>query len=107
MGKKRNVIWLLLLFVLVFPTLVVAKGITSDMWGEIKVWEHSTESVERMPWVYGNTLYYAKDYDIFVSTFENGVWSEPQPVPGPINTGANEINPCVVGGGKVLYFARY
>ena len=106
-GKKRNVLWLLLLFVFVLPALVNAKGITSDMWGEIKVWDHSTEAVERMPWVYGNTLYYAKDYDIYTSTCENGVWTEPQAVPGPINTGANEINPCVVGDGKVLYFARY
>ncbi|MCK9526494.1 MAG: hypothetical protein M0R49_11295, partial [Limnochordia bacterium] len=87
MLKKRNALWLMLLFVFVLPALVNANGITSDMWGEIKAWDHSTQSVERMPWVYGNTLYYAKDYDIYSSTFEGGVWSEPQPIPGPINTG--------------------
>lgn len=34
--KKRNALWLMLLFVFVLPALVNANGITSDMWGEIK-----------------------------------------------------------------------
>lgn len=107
---KRNVISttiFVVLCVFVVSTVVLAQGITADMWGEFRVWDHSTASVERMPWVYGNTLYYAKDYNIYTSIWEDGEWSEPISVPGPINTGANEINPCVVQGGKVLYFARY
>ncbi len=107
MKKQTRVLALSAFLVVVLTAIVGAKGITPEMWGEIKVWEHSTSSVERMPWVYGNTLYYAKDYDIYTSTWEDGQWSEPVPVPGQINTGVNEINPCVVQGGKVLYFARY
>jgi len=72
-------------------------------------WEHNTPGVDRMPFVYGDTLYYVRDYDIYYSVWDDATraWSEPKPVPGPINTGANEIWPCLTGGGKVLYFARY
>jgi len=72
-------------------------------------WEHNTPGVDRMPFVYGDTLYYVRDYDIYYSVWDDAsrAWSEPKPVPGPINTGANEIWPCLTGGGKVLYFARY
>lgn len=80
-------------------------------WSTPVLWEHSTDGTERMPWIYGNTLYLIWGrYDIFYSTYDEalGTWSEPQPVPGAVNTsGNNEINPVVVGGGKVLYFARY
>lgn len=78
-------------------------------WSEPMLWEHSTGDTERMPYLAGNTMYFAKNYDIYSSTFDEatGKWSEPEPVPGPINTGANEVYPCVVAGGKVLYFARY
>jgi len=34
-------------------------------------------------------------------------WSEPEPVPGEINTSENELNPAVVAGGNVMYFLRY
>lgn len=74
-----------------------------------KLWECNTPGVDRMPFVYGDTLYYVRDYDICYSVWNNAAraWSEPQLVPGPINTGANEIWPCLTGGGKILYFARY
>ncbi|HHY62196.1 MAG: hypothetical protein WBL79_08305 [Bacillota bacterium] len=78
-------------------------------WSEPMLWEHSGGDTERMPYLAGNDLYFAKDYDIYWSTFDEttGKWSEPEPVPGPINTAANEACPCVVGNGKVLYFSRY
>ncbi|MBE3577132.1 MAG: hypothetical protein IMX00_05515 [Limnochordales bacterium] len=80
-------------------------------WSTPVLWEHSGDGTDRMPWIYGNTLYLVWGrYDIYYSTYDEalGSWSEPQPVPGAVNTSANnEINPVVVGGGKVLYFARY
>ncbi len=64
-------------------------------WSEPMLWEHSTGDTERMPYLAGNTMYFAKNYDIYSSTFDEatGKWSEPEPVPGPINTGANEVYP--------------
>jgi len=78
-------------------------------WGEAKLWEHSSPRVDRMPWVYGNTLYYVLQYDIYMSEWDPATqtWSQPRPVPGAINTSENELNPTVVAGGKVMYFLRY
>jgi len=103
--------YLRLLSVLVMASLAMLAGVPA-MAGEYpapRLWEHNTPGVDRMPFVYGDTLYYVRDYDICCSVWDNAAraWSEPKPVPGPINTGANEIWPCLTGGGKVLYFARY
>ena len=103
--------YLRLLSVLVMASLAMLAGVPA-MAGEYpapRLWEHNTPGVDRMPFVYGDTLYYVRDYDIYCSVWDNAAraWSEPKPVPGPINTGANEIWPCLTGGGKVLYFARY
>lgn len=89
--------------------LFAAGGGAQATWSEPTLWQHSTAGVERMMWRDGDRLYFAKDYDIYVSEWDSlwNVWLEPEPVPGPINTGANEINPCIVGGGKVMFFARY
>ena len=103
--------YLRLLSVLVMASLAMLAGVPA-MAGEYpapRLWEHNTPGVDRMPFVYGDTLCYVRDYDIYCSVWDNAAraWSEPKPVPGPINTGANEIWPCLTGGGKVLYFARY
>lgn len=99
---------------LLFLGVAEVAGITASVaqagWSPPVLWEYCTDGTERMPWIYGNTLYLIYgQYDIYYSTYDEalGAWSEPKPVPGPINTSANEINPVVVGGGKVLYFARY
>ena len=100
-----------LLSVLVVAALVTLAGVaaTAREYAVPIQWEHNTPGVDRMPFVYGDTLYYVRDYDIYYSVWDDAsrAWSEPKPVPGPINTGANEIWPCLTGGGKVLYFARY
>ena len=100
-----------LLSVLVVAALVTLAGVaaTAREYAAPMQWEHNTPGVDRMPFVYGDTLYYVRDYDIYYSVWDDATraWSEPKPVPGPINTGANEIWPCLTGGGKVLYFARY
>jgi len=103
--------YLRLLSVLVMASLAMLAGVPA-MAGEYpapRLWEHNTPGVDRMPFVYGDTLCYVRDYDIYCSVWDNAAraWSAPKPVPGPINTGANEIWPCLTGGGKVLYFARY
>lgn len=87
----------------------VAAGIAQAGWSVPTRWERSTVGMERMPWVSGNTLYLLFGvFDIYSSTYNEALdaWSEPKPVPGPINTSANEVNPVVVKGGRVLYFAR-
>ncbi|HHY32924.1 MAG TPA: hypothetical protein GX515_07915 [Firmicutes bacterium] len=95
--------------VVVLSTVIMQAAVAESEWGKPRPWDHCTAGIERMPCIFGSTLYYVKDYDIYMSTWDGaaGKWLEPQPVPGPINTGANEINPCIAGGGKVLYFARY
>lgn len=100
---------LFIVLMLVSILVVCAIPAVAAKYPQPKLWEHCTPGVDRMPFVYGNTLYYVRDYDIFYSVWDDAasVWSKPQPVPGAINTGANEIWPCVTGGGKVLYFGRY
>ena len=71
----------------------------------------NTEGIERMPWLHGNTLYFvAGSYDIYrAERLADGSWGPREPVPGEINTEANEISPCIVerDGTLVMYFARY
>lgn len=90
---------------------LTAAPVAAAGWSTPVPWQWNTSGTERMPWVYGDTVYLIYgSYDIYFSTYDEtlGSWSQPQPVPGPINTAAaNEINPVVVKGGKVLYFARY
>ncbi len=110
--KTRGIVVMAVVIAAVLMLSVGASASEADIfegWSEPMLWEHSTADGERMPYLAGNTLYYSKNYDIYSSTFDEttGVWSEPEPVPGPINTLANEIYPCVVGDGKVLYFGRY
>jgi len=69
-----------------------------------------TSGIERMPWLHGDTLYFVGEaYDIYQVKVLNGEWGTPEPVPGEINTEANEINPCVIehDGKLIMYFARY
>lgn len=94
---------------LIAALVIVMAAPAMAQYPELKAWEHNTPGVDRMPYVYGSTLYLVRDYDIYMSVWDSATnkWSQPVPVPGPINTGANEIWPCLTGGGKVLYFARY
>ncbi|SNC74922.1 WD40-like Beta Propeller Repeat [Hymenobacter gelipurpurascens] len=46
------------------------------------------------------------DEDLYKAHFENGVWSEAEPLPKPINSPYNEGSACVSKDGKTLYFAR-
>lgn len=107
MPAKRTRLFMVLMLVSIVA--VCAIPAAAAKYPQPKLWEHCTPGVDRMPFVYGDTLYYVRDYDIYYSVWDNAarVWSEPKEVPGTINTGANEIWPCVTGGGKVLYFGRY
>jgi len=99
--KIYIVIVMMIVLILIFSVIVLAE------WGVPILWEHSSAATQRMPWLAGNILYFVQDYDIVFSTWDGSKWSIPEPVPGSINTDANEINPAVIKGGKVLYFARY
>lgn len=46
------------------------------------------------------------DEDIYLSRFENGAWTEAEPLPKPINSPYNEGSACITKDGKTLYFAR-
>ena len=66
----------------------------------------------------GNTLYFAsnrplqkdsavKDFDIWKTEKQNGIWSEPVNLGAPINTDANEFYPAVTQNGKLYFTATY
>ena len=44
--------------------------------------------------------------DIYHTTYENGLWSNAEPIGLPINSGNNDGSPCLSNDGKYLYFAR-
>ena len=44
--------------------------------------------------------------DIYHSIYENGLWSNAEPIGLPINSGNNDGSPCLSNDGKYLYFAR-
>ncbi|TGE10634.1 OmpA family protein [Hymenobacter fodinae] len=46
------------------------------------------------------------DEDLYTARFENGVWTEAEPLPKPINSPYNEGSACISKDGKTLYFAR-
>ncbi|SET74195.1 OmpA family protein [Hymenobacter actinosclerus] len=46
------------------------------------------------------------DEDIYQSRFENGLWTEAEALPKPINSSYNEGSACITKDGKTLYFAR-
>ena len=62
----------------------------------------------------GHTLYFASnrsatakpkpDLDIWVATFDGHIWSQPHPLPGKVNTAANERSPSLTASGR-LYFS--
>lgn len=43
--------------------------------------------------------------DLYISTFENGLWSKPRPLPAPINSPSWEGHPCLSADGRWLYFS--
>ncbi|NVO30528.1 OmpA family protein [Hymenobacter sp. P5342] len=46
------------------------------------------------------------DEDIYQSRRENGLWTEAEALPKPINSAYNEGSACISKDGKTLYFAR-
>jgi hypothetical protein len=97
-------------------TVLIVAGLAVMVSGQVQVepLPFCTPGVERMPWLHGNTLYFVGPaYDIYQVTFEvvegKWVWGTPEPVPGEINTEANEVNPCVIehDGKLIMYFARH
>ncbi|NVO85094.1 OmpA family protein [Hymenobacter sp. P5252] len=46
------------------------------------------------------------DEDIYLSRRENGLWTEAEALPKPINSAYNEGSACISKDGKTLYFAR-
>jgi Tol biopolymer transport system component len=61
---------------------------------------------------HGKTMYFASNreggiggYDLYVSYFENGIWSKAQLLPSPINTEKDEYDPFITLDGKRLFFA--
>ena len=60
----------------------------------------------------GKTLYFCSnghgtmgDFDIFVTVFENGKWSEPQNIGYPINTPDKDVSFVISASGKHAYYA--
>ena len=86
-----------------------------DAWSEPKIIEEiNTNGIEIQPFLYDNEetelLFFVSDrigglggLDIYVSTMNNGVWSEPINLGPSINTDRNEQTPFFDG--KTLYFA--
>ncbi|MEA4884702.1 MAG: hypothetical protein VB144_13810 [Clostridia bacterium] len=105
---RKNLLQLVLTLIVLAISVSVVPAMAAEP-AKVSPWEYSTPGVDRMPFVYGNTLYYVRDYDIYYSIWDDAAraWSEPKAIPGAVNTGANEIWPCLTSGGKVLYFARY
>ncbi|RSK45722.1 OmpA family protein [Hymenobacter perfusus] len=46
------------------------------------------------------------DEDLYMARRENGVWTEAEPLPKPINSPYNEGSACISKDGKTLFFAR-
>lgn len=44
-------------------------------------------------------------YDLYVSRFENGGWSQAELLPSPINTQKDDFDPFISPDGKILFFA--
>lgn len=42
--------------------------------------------------------------DLYISTKENGVWTQAQPMPSPLNSDGNEGAECVSQDGRVMFF---
>lgn len=62
----------------------------------------------------GNTLYFAANvnkgyggFDLFVSFFQNGKWSEPQNLGGNVNTAGDEIAPFIADDGTLYFASNY
>lgn len=44
-------------------------------------------------------------YDLYMSTYKKGEWTEAELLPGPVNTEKNEFDPFITPDGKMLLFA--
>ncbi len=74
----------------------------------------NTKGDEEAPFIAndGKTLYFTStghpgqgDGDLFVSRFENGLWTKPENLGYPINSTGKEIGMYVQGNGKTAFFA--
>jgi len=60
----------------------------------------------------GKTMFFASDrigglggYDLYISHFEDGEWSEAELLPSPLNTERDEFDPFITLDGATLFFA--
>jgi len=91
------------------------------------VFEINSDSNEETPFISadGKTILFSSDrpggfsppttadgkkritYDIYMSHFVNGEWTEPELLPGTVNTNMNERAPGLSRDGKTIYFTRW
>jgi outer membrane protein OmpA-like peptidoglycan-associated protein len=97
-------------------------------WGEpYPVFEINSDSNEETPFISadGKTIVFSSDrpggfsppvtsdgkkritYDIYISHLVNGKWTEPELLPGTVNTNMNERAPGLSRDGKTIYFTRW
>lgn len=86
----------------------------NEVWVNIREFEHNTsDSRTTHPSLSadGKTLYFASDreggyggFDLYVSRFVNGRWSEPENLGPKVNTAVNDIYPSIHSSGR-LYFS--
>ncbi len=98
------------------------------VWGDpFPIFELCTDSNEETPFISadGRTILFASDrpggysppmtadgnkritFDIYISHFGDGKWSEPELLKGDVNTNMNERTPSLSRDGKYLFFTRW
>jgi outer membrane protein OmpA-like peptidoglycan-associated protein len=65
----------------------------------------ASDRLSRKRGTYSNRM--RMTYDIYFSRKVEGKWTEPEPIPGDVNTKNNERSPCLSPDKKTLYFARW
>lgn len=100
------------------------KGVWSD---PFPIFELCTDSNEETPFISadGKTILFASDrpggysppmtadgnkritFDIYISHYGDGKWSEPELLKGDVNTNMNERTPSLSRDGKYLFFTRW
>ena len=83
-------------------------------------WDHNTLAIEDNPELNsdGKTLYFSirddyngkyypgsRDFDVYVSKYENGKWQSPTDIGSTINTKYHDANSAISADGKAIYFS--